>query len=249
MTIRPIDDWPDCFACSISVSMCLTIFFCSSRVASPVSGLPSFCSTSRISLMISPTGPLRSSSSAFFFCLRPVSSSRCSSVSLSLPVSSERSVCPGFCAGLAASVFSPPPAPPRGRSSGDGRLRGLAELLRAARRAPDPCRSDAGRSGFVAAALPSFAPDWPAGACRRPRLRPSASAFGRRSPSCRLAVLLRPASACRRLLAAAVRRIGQLLEQGVERVVLGRGESPGPSASADGRPRARPRRPGSRSCV
>ena len=76
---------PDFFASSIRVSIRLTTFFCSSRVVSPVSGLESFCSMSRISLMISPAGPLRSPSSPFFRRFRPVSSSRCSSVSLSLP--------------------------------------------------------------------------------------------------------------------------------------------------------------------
>ncbi len=46
-------DWPpDCFICSISVSICLTICFCLPCVSSLVSGLPSRSSTSLICLTI-----------------------------------------------------------------------------------------------------------------------------------------------------------------------------------------------------
>ncbi len=94
---RPADD-PDCFTCSISVSMCLTICFCLACVSSPESGLPSRFSTSRISLIISPIGPLRSPSSPLGrFRFRPASCSSRSSISLSLPPSLARSLLAAPC--------------------------------------------------------------------------------------------------------------------------------------------------------
>ena len=63
---------PTSCACSISVSRFLTISVCFLRVSSPVSGLPSRCSTSRISLMISPSGPAPlCRRRPFFFRFRP----------------------------------------------------------------------------------------------------------------------------------------------------------------------------------
>ena len=214
--------------------MRLTICFCFFRVSSPVSGLPSLCSTSRISLIISPTGPLALVRRRhFFFRLRPVSSSSRSSISLSLPPSLAAIGLLGS-RRLLALWSSPPPATPRGRSSGAGVVLGLAQLLEqvvellilagdrrcavgfaaglSALRRPVACFLAAGlalslgRRPWPSPPGPDFRLPWPI-----------AVGFAA-SPACRISTTGRSPDR------------PELLEQGVERLVLGFAGLLGPGA-------------------